>query len=671
MKLGDLRTPNRVGRTFCPTRGWAHRLCSVGVGVAVGCVPSLVLGQGFTLVDVGPEVGVPRGEYFAPPVMTAGIAAVDVDGDGWIDFFVPCAEGKPDLLYMNNGDGTFTEMARELGVSGMERGDKPRSRVPLFFDFDGDRRLDLLVIGDSSMTGIADIRYDWTFPRLYRQLPNGRFEDVSEAVGLADLDLVSDHAALLPGSGATLYPRHLGSVAAGDLNGDGYLDLVIGLWQSVGTNHPKEIGARVLLNVPDPETGGRRFEDVTIATLAPGVPDPGVSRFGSFWQIVIHDFDGDGLMDIYGVCDMGPNRLWLNRGTFEEPSRPGVRLLRPMPNAAAAAGMTGMDRPFMPEPDMGVALGDCNNNGLLDVYITKIDVPGSPTHNDLLVCQTRSPLLYANRAVEAGVMGSRFGFGWGTTFQDLDNDGWIDLLVTNGFTECSDRPVLMMNRTSAEGVRFVEHPVPDFNRIERGATVIGADLDRDGHVDILHTIMMTAESSCTESIVQVLRNVPECGSDCNPWIVIQPRMAGPNYFAIGAVVRVRVERASDTLSMMRLLTAGISMAGQEPAEAHFGLGRGTLPTDRLVITIEWPNGSSPTMIEGTVGDLAGAVHTVGPCSVMDIDGEHGVLNFFDLLAFLNAFQAGNMLVADLAEPYGVLDYADLLEAIELVRRGCP
>lgn len=42
-------------------------------------------------------VGVPRGEYFAPPVMTAGIAAVDVDGDGWIDFFVPCAEGKPDL----------------------------------------------------------------------------------------------------------------------------------------------------------------------------------------------------------------------------------------------------------------------------------------------------------------------------------------------------------------------------------------------------------------------------------------------------------------------------------------------------------------------------------------------------------------------------------------------
>lgn len=662
--LGGLRL------RFGSVRAFRALACSMP-WLCMALVPGVSSGQGFNLVDVGPEVGVPRGEYFAPPHMTAGIAAVDVDGDGWIDFFVPCAEGKPDLLYMNNGDGTFTEMGQELGVSGMERGDKPRSRVALFFDFDGDRRLDLLVLGDSAMVPITDIRYDWTAPRLYRQLPDGTFEDVSEQTGLADLDLVSDHASLRPGSGATIYPRHMGSVAAGDLTGNGYLDLVIGLWQSVGTNHPQEIGVRLLLNVPDPVTGGRRFEDVTIDTLAPGVPDPGIRRFGSFWQIVIHDFDGDGLMDIYGVCDMGPNRLWLNRGTYEDPSRPGVRLLRSMPEAAAATGMTGMAGPFQPGPDMGIALGDCNNSGLLDVYITKIDVPGSSTHNDLLVCESARPLLYSNRAAEAGVRGPRFGFGWGTTFQDLDNDGWIDLLVTNGFMQCSDRPVVMLNQGFGMDVRFEEHPVPDFNRIERGATVIGADLDRDGHVDILHTVMMTAESSCSESIIQVLRNVPDCDTDCNPWIVIKPRMTGPNYFAIGAVVRARVERDTNPLNMMRLLTAGISMAGQEPAEAHFGLGRGTLSTDRLVITIEWPGVAEHTVIEGTVGDLAGAVHTVGPCSVMDLDEQFGQLDLFDLLAFLNAFHAGDLAAADLAQPFGVLDAADLLEAIELVRRGCP
>ena len=636
--------------------------------VLAACLPAVALGQGFGLVDVGPEVGVARGEYVAPPHMTAGIAAVDVNGDGWVDVFVPCAEGKPDLLYMNNGDGTFTELGQELGVSGLERGDKPRSRVPLFLDFDGDRRLDLLVVGDSAMVPIGAIRRDWAAPRLYRQLPDGRFEDVSEAAGLNALDLVSDHAALLPGSGATVYPRHMGSAAAGDLNGDGYLDLVIGLWQSVGTNHPLEIGARLLLNLPDPVTGGRRFEDVTIATLAPGVPDPGVSRFGSFWQLVIFDIDHDGRMDIYGTCDMGRNRLWLNRGVTEDPTRPGVRLLRPMAEAAVSAGMT---LPSIPEPDMGIALGDCDNDGLVDVYITKIDVPGSRTPNDLLVCQSVSPLTYADRAAEAGVKGPRFGFGWGTTLQDLDNDGWVDLLVTNGFMQCSDRPVVMRNQGMGEDVRFEEHPVPDFNRIERGATVVGADLDRDGFVDILHTIMMTAELNCSASIVQVLRNVPDCEDGCNPWVVVRPRMEGPNHFAVGAVVRASVERDGQALNMTRLITAGLSMAGQEPAEAHFGLGADTLPTDRLTITVEWPNGDDHTILEGTVGELAGAVHTLGPCSVMDLDAGAGGLNFFDLLAYLNAFQAGDLLKADLAQPFGVLDHADLLEAIDLVGRGCP
>lgn len=642
----------------------ARPLCC-GCALVLGMVGTAA-GQIFSLEDATRRVGIETASYVAPFGMTAGVAAADYNNNGWIDIFVPNAEGHADQLFVNNGDGTFTEMALDLGVSGMDHPlGKPRSRVALWVDVDGDRRLDLIVAGDAFFEPLADLPAHWNQLRLYRQLPDGTFEDASEAFGLHEIDLMSDCWCLDPRSGFTIYGRHFGSMAAGDLNGDGYLDLVVGVWQGAEENKPQEIGARILLNLPDEATGGRRFQDVTIETLAPGIAEPGLDHFGSFWQIVLHDFNGDGLLDIYGAVDMDENHLWLNQGRFEDPSRPGVFLLHPMVDATHVAGMTSP----VPETDMGIALGDPNNDGLIDAFITKTDTPGSIIHNDFYIARSAEPV-FENIAQAARLMGPRFGFGWGTTFRDMDMDGFEDLLVTNGFNSCIDRPVMMINRAAEGDPRFIEQPSLVLNAIERGACIIGADLDRDGDIDLIHTVLMTPSRGCQESVLQILENVRDPRVEPASWVTVRPRMKGPNHFAIGAVVRVECTGETTSLNMTRVLTAGISMGGQEPAEANFGLGIDTNPEDALRITIQWPDGSAPTVLNGTVASLGNRLVHVGPCSVVDLAEPAGSLDFFDLLDYLNRFEAGDM-VADLAEPFGVLDASDLFEAIRLVLQGCP
>jgi hypothetical protein len=635
---------------------------------AVGLACSVAGAQSFTLEDVSAAVGVDSSLYTSAPGMIAGVAAVDYNNDGFVDFFVPNEEGLADLMYVNNGDGTFTEMADELGISGVVGGDKPRSRIALWFDYDGDRRLDLLVLGDSFAKEMDSLEYDWAKPRMFRQLPDGTFEDVSGPTGLGDLDLISDHRAMQPGATSPFLLRHQGGVAAGDLNNDGYMDLMIGLWSVAGENEPQEIGGRLLLNMPNPD-GGRQFEEYSIDVFAPGVAEPGTDNFGSYWQIVMNDFNGDGLLDIYGACDWDKNHLWLNQGTYEDPTRPGVMLLNPMLDVTDSAGVTqvGYD-----ETDMGVSLADVNADGRFDIFITVTDTAGSGMHNNLFVSQTDEPT-FVEMGIEAGVAGgptSKFGWGWGTTFQDMNRDGWPDLLLTNGFNACNDRPRMMLHDGDPFDVSFTEQVSPALTIIERGSTIIGADLDRDGAVDLLHTVMLWAGSpGCRESAVKVIKNVPSTTEPQPSWITVRPRMNGANHHAIGTVVRVELDNATEDLDMVRLLTAGISMGGQEPAEAHFGLSANAQPTDQLTVTVQWPGGATPTVIQGTVAELGNQLVHVGPCSVVDLDGNDG-LDFFDLLAYLNRFDAGDP-VCDLAEPYGSLDFFDVLEALNLIEAGCP
>jgi len=620
----------------------------------------------FELVDVARDAGVHPDRYRPPEGYTAGAALADFDRDGDIDLFVPNAEGAPDLLYRNRGDGVFDEVAAALGVAGTTAGgDKPRSRAALWVDYDGDGRLDLLVAGDAFLEPTDDIPLAWTTPRLYRQRADASFEDASVRAALADLDLVSDHHSLDPSSPLRIFRRHLGSLAAGDLTGDGYPELLIGLWQEAGENKPQEIGLRLLLNTPHPDDpGARRFEDVTIATLAPGVPDPGVDHFGSVWQIVLHDFNADGLPDVYAAVDGDDNHLWLNRGAAPDPARPGVLTLNPFEDVTHDAGVTSPE----PETDMGVALGDCDNDGLFDIFITKIDGPPTGGTNDFYHAKAAAPPRFADRTVTAGLSGEIFGVGWGCTFQDFDRDGLVDLAMTNGFNDCRDRPRLLRNSPSGSGIRFADLPAGPLNQPDRGSTILAADLDRDGDQDIIHTLLRTAAGGCSSSAVAVLRNDAPAGGPLAGWLAVRPRSPGANSHALGAIVRVEAPAGAPAQS--RLITAGISMAGQEPAEAFFGLGGALKPHDPVRVTIEWPHATAPLVIEGRAEDLTNRVLAVGPCSPLDLAAPYGGLDLFDLLELLNLHAAGSPR-ADLAPPWGQLDAADALEAIARVESGCP
>lgn len=108
-----------------------------------------------------------------------------------------------------------------------------------------------------------------------------------------------------------------------------------------------------------------------------------------------------------------------------------------------------------------------------------------------------------------------------------------------------------------------------------GAGVAAADFDSDGDLDLVQV--------CADGPLRLLENRQEKGSGGN-YLVVKPRMPGPNHFAIGAVVRITVNGQQ----MMRLITAGTSYLGQEPAEAFFGLGTSNF-AERL--EINWPDGT--------------------------------------------------------------------------------
>lgn len=135
---------------------------------------SLVLGVSIvraqvTFTDVSAEVGI--GAVVSESGMGAGVAVADFDDDGYVDIFVPQGEGTPNLLYRNLGNGTFEEIAGQVGLDSLES-----ARTALWFDYDDDNDLDLIVMNDRLSTP--------SVYRLYRQSASGQFTDVTIAAGL-------------------------------------------------------------------------------------------------------------------------------------------------------------------------------------------------------------------------------------------------------------------------------------------------------------------------------------------------------------------------------------------------------------------------------------------------------------------------------------------------------
>ncbi|MCC6723606.1 MAG: VCBS repeat-containing protein [Saprospiraceae bacterium] len=459
-----------------------------------------------------------------------GAAAADFDNDGDIDFYLTTDDGMNDRLYENDGTGHFTDIAAQKGIA-----EQHNNRAALWFDYDGDRRLDLVLAGENCVNSSCanPVRL-----ALYRQMEDGSFEEKANEAGLV-LDNAFDYVPFYA----------IGGFAAGDINRDGFLDLVFTVWGG---------GIKLFQNNRDGS-----FSDRTLSaglTMANKTP----------WQAMLHDFNGDGWQDIYCNVDFAPNKLWINKGATPPLGGWGA--------FEDEAAEYGLDNAFN---EMGMTIGDSDNDGDLDIYITNItrNYQGEDQYNILYEQQqVNSETKFKETAKGQGV--SQSGWDWGTTFADINNDGFQDLLATNGLVNYiwpADSSNLWLNSKAG----FVE--ISDqcgFNDRLNATTVLAFDMERDGDVDILQTLKF---NPFTQKPARLCENRLEAAPNAGNYLTVQPRMDGPNHFAIGSVVTV----VADGLISSRLISAGCSFYGQEPAEAHFGLGQREVIRE---IIVRWPTG---------------------------------------------------------------------------------
>ena len=536
--------------------GW--RTAALAVGVSCAWCPG-ARAQAVYYVDVTGPCGL------LPQVnedgQTNGLNAIDFDQDGDIDLFVPQAHGTANRLYQNNGDGTFTDVASTLGLAMTES-----ARVALWFDYDADQDLDLLLYNDKNSvvpTRLRLMRNDTT-----------TFTDVTSVAGVYGSHFVAN----------------CGGLSAGDVNNDGYLDFFVGPWAG---------SRRLYLN-----DGDGTFTNITTSSGIGG-------SSALVWQSLWYDFDGDGWQDLYIAADDDPNELWINQqdGTFIE----------------SAAG-TGLANDMN---DMGITPGDYDNDGDLDLYISNIyrnDQTFGFRHNVLLRNDSVGATVAFTDVSTTMAVGSA-GWGWGVVLFDHDNDTLLDIAATNGFgnadgTNQNNDPSKFFRNVDGGASAFADISTPvNFDDTDWGSALVSLDYDNDGALDLAQI--------CMAGPLRLMRNEDAGARTAHNWIVIRPRMDGNNFFAIGATVRVTV----GSVDMMRLITCGTSLAGQEPALAHFGLG-GAAMVDS--ITVEWPDGTSRTITDIPANQSIDFLQTPPPVCAGDVDGD-GATDVFDFAILVSHF----------------------------------
>jgi enediyne biosynthesis protein E4 len=439
-------------------------------------------------------------------------------------------------------------------------------------DLDGDGWHDLVVLrGDlTPRVRLLRNRGDGTFEdrtpgsglEALTGIPNGAV--LADANGDGTLDLILGGLEELPpqllvndGTGHfTLAASGLASArdtwsgALGDYDRDGDLDLFLGHWWRFG-------GGTGHLWAND---GTGRFQDVGTAAGVDGFFAATDYTFTPAWA----DVDSDGWPDLLLANDFGTSRALRNRadGTFEDDAL----------------------SPITDENGMGSAVGDYDNDGDLDWFVSSIwDPDGNPLGNwgvtgNRLYRNTGSGT-FEDATTEAGV---REGYwGWGSCFADLNNDGWLDLYHVNGFSvfiaqEFHEDPARLFV-SDGDGTFTQRAEALGVADTGQGRGVVCFDYDRDGDIDLF-----VANNS---GFSRLFRND---GGNANRWLAVRLRGTPPNTWAVGA--RIWVTTPSGT--QMRELAAGSNFLSSNPIEAHFGLGTtATVPEVR----IRWPNGTEEVL----------------------------------------------------------------------------
>jgi enediyne biosynthesis protein E4 len=497
-------------------------------------------------------------QEFETSSVGTGIAIGDYDGDGLPDIFVVSKTGRC-WLYHNLGGYKFEDVTEKAGVGGTPG---VWTQGATFVDINNSGRLDIYVC-----------RYN--APNLlYINQGDGTFKEMAHEYGL---DVVDSSV----------------MAAFSDYDRDGWLDVYIATNILSTRDHPN--GQRGIL------LHNNRNGTFTNVTQSAGITGESQSHSATWW-----DYDNDGWPDLYVANDYGyPDRLYHNNrdGTFTD--------------------VLGRVLPHTSFSSMGSDLGDVRNDGYIDFLVADMaatshqrdqhliadargrdqestEIPGSAPkyHRNALLLNTGTGY-FQEGAFLAGVAAT--DWTWSVRLEDLDNDGRLDLFVTNGFPRDPGADVvqrMMRAETPAERVRIMYESPPqaevhlalrnmgdmDFKNVsaewgvgKRGVSFGAAlgDLSGDGNLDIVY--------SNFHSGVTILRN------DCDSGHVVNVYLRGTvsNRYGVGATVRVE---SALGLQARQLTLARGYMSSSEPM-LHFGLGADTV-IRRMVVT--WPSGHVQT-----------------------------------------------------------------------------
>jgi enediyne biosynthesis protein E4 len=559
--------------------GLAARACTMPFCVAMLLATSTPDGSWpVTFVDVARPSGLAHPtvyggvdhKRFIIETNGTGVAWIDVDGDGWIDALVlngtRLAEGTRvpttwadneapvPRLYRNRRDGTFEDVTRGSGLE----------RVAWWSsvcagDMDNDGRTDLFTTAYGTNV-------------LYRNITSGgtlRFEDVTARAGLPA-------TGTRWGAGCTFL----------DYDRDGRLDLFVAnylvldlatapepgqgvncLWKGIPVNcGPKGLPTDTNLLFRQEPDG--RFTDVSQAS--------GIAAVRNRYPMtaVAADFDDDGWVDIYVASDSTAAIHYRNNGdgTFTD---------------VALASGTAFSENGMAQAGMGVAVGDFDGNGRLDLFKTHFadDIPA--------LYRNLGKGLFEDIATAAGLAVQNRWVEWGAGMPDLDNDGWPDLFFVTGHVypeierHLPQYPhqgprLVFRNRT---GQRFSDvsaesGPGATTPRSSRGAAF--GDFDNDGDLDVLVMNMNEPPS--------LLRNEY---AGPHAWLQVRLEATRSNRSAIGATVRVTAGGRIQT----RAVLSQSSYYSHDELRLHFGLGPSST-ADR--VEVRWPSGAT-SIVEGVQG----------------------------------------------------------------------
>jgi hypothetical protein len=482
-------------------------------------------------------------EEFGP-----GVCVADFDGDGWQDIYFVNGRDRygrgitvRNALYRNNGDGTFTDVTEKAGVPGTGYG-----LGCVWGDYDNDGWPDLFVT-----------QYGRNV--LYHNNGDGTFTDVTEKAGVGGMEFGTWFH-----SGATFF----------DYDRDGKLDLYVGGYVALNPEGRRycDLGGVQSSCPPSAYAGSKALlfhnnGDGTFTNVSKSAGIYGLD--GKNLSVQAADYDNDGWPDLFVANDGLAAYLYHNggNGKFQETGISAGMAYTTAGNTMAA---------------MCISLGDYDNDGLLDLYIS--DFQKSSDH----LWHNAGGGFMDEVSKEAGIVGpTRNVLSFGGGFIDFDNDGWLDLFIANGHvypeieqispeTRYKQKNTLFRNEGGKKFIVVSEEAGIDGLSARAGRGVAFVDLDNDGFMDVV-----VANNGDPPTILH------NSGANGNHFVNFRLQGTKSNRDALGARIRVK----AGGMWQMREISAGGSYLSHSDLRANFGLAKNTVAE---LVEIVWPSGAKQT-----------------------------------------------------------------------------